>query len=58
MHLENPISALAEAVLRLSHGIPSTVMEFNPLEEEISWKGEAGGDVRPVKATVLQVTVM
>ena len=32
--------------------------DFNLLEEEIAWKEEAGGDVRPVKAIVLWVMVM
>ena len=33
-------------------------MDLNLFKEEISWKGEVGGNVRPLKATVLWVTVM
>ena len=32
--------------------------DLDLFKEEISWKGEAGGNVRPLKATVVQVTVM
>ena len=56
--LEDPISTFVEAFLRLLLGIPIVVADFNLLEEEIAWKEEAGGDVRPVKATVLRVMVM
>ena len=34
------------------------VSDLNLLEEEISWKGEAGGNVRPLKAMVLWFTMM
>ena len=33
-------------------------MDLNPFEKEISWKGQVGGNVRPVKATVLQVAAL
>ena len=51
--LEDPISTLAEVVSRLSLGVPSTAMDLNLLEEEIGWKGQVGGNVRPLKAMVL-----
>ena len=35
-----------------------TVADLNLFKEEISWKGEAGGNVRPLKAMVLWVTTM
>ena len=56
--LEDPISTLAEAVSRFLLGILSTVVDLNLFEEEIGWKGEVGGNVRPVKATVLWVMAM
>ena len=33
-------------------------VDLNLFKEEISWKGEAGGKVRPLKATVIWVTAM
>ena len=56
--MEDPISALAEVVLRLLLGIPSAAEDLNLLEKEISWKGEVGGSIKPLKAMVLQGTVM
>ena len=38
--------------------IPIVAMDVNLLEEEMGWKRVAGGNVRPVKATVLQVMTM
>ena len=57
-HLKDPISTFVKAVLRLLLGFPSTAVDVNLLGEEIAWEGEAGGDLRPVKATVLRVRVM
>ena len=34
------------------------VVDLNIFEEEIGWKGEVGGDIRPVKAMVLWVVAM
>ena len=56
--LEDPISALAEVFLRFTLGVLSTGVDLNLFEEEISWKGESGGNVRPVKAIVLRVIAM
>ena len=32
--------------------------DLNIFKEEISWKGELGGNVRPLKATVLRIAAM
>ena len=34
------------------------VADLNLFKEEIGWKGEVGGDTKPVKATVLWVAAM
>ena len=34
------------------------VVDLKLFEEEIRWKGEVGGSVRPLKATVLQLVAM
>ena len=49
---------MVEVVSRLLLSVPSTAVDLDLFEKEIGWKGEAGGDVRPLKATVLWVTVM
>ena len=38
--------------------VPSTAADINLFKEEISWKGEVGEKVRPLKALVIQVTAM
>ena len=58
MQLEDPISAFVDIVPGLLLGVQSMALDVNLLEEEIGWKGEAGGDIRPVKTMVLQVVVM
>ena len=52
---EDPMSASAEVPLGFSLGVLSTVVDLNLFEVEIGWKGELGGNIRPVKATVLQI---
>ena len=44
--------------MRLLFGLPSIVADFNLLEEDISRKGVAEGDLRPVKAIVLRVAAV
>ena len=44
--------------MRLSLGVLSMAADLNLLEEEIGWKGEVGGNIRPLKATVLPVMAM
>ena len=34
------------------------VLDLNLFKKEISWKGEVGGNVRPLKATAIWVTAM
>ena len=36
----------------------SVAADLNLFEKEIGWKGEAGGNIRPMKVTVLHVTAM
>ena len=36
----------------------SAAADLNLFKEEISWKGEAGGNIRPLKATIIWVAVM
>ena len=55
---EDPISTWAEVVSRLLLGVPSAVADLNLFEEKIHWKGETGGNIRLVKATVLRVAAM
>ena len=56
--LEDPISNMVEMVSRLPLGVLSMPVDLNPFKEEISWKREAGGKVRPLKAMVIQVMAM
>ena len=49
---------MAEVVPGLPLGVPSMAADLNFFKEEISWKWEVGGKVRPLKAMVIQVTVM
>ena len=49
---------MAKVVSKFSLSVPSIVADLNLFEEEIGWKGEKGGNVRPVKATVLWAVVM
>ena len=44
--------------LRLPLRVPSMVADLNLFKEEISWKGEVGGNIRPLKAMVIWVMVM
>ena len=49
---------MAEVVSRLPLRIPNMAADLNLLKEEIGWKGEVGGKVRPLKAMVIWVTAM
>ena len=55
---EDPISTSAEAVSRFLLGVPSTLADLDLFDEEISWKGEVGRNVKPLKAMVLWVATM
>ena len=44
---------MTEVVSRLLLRVLSMVVDINLFKEEIIWKGEAGGKVRPLKAMVL-----
>ena len=55
---EDLISTMVEVVSGLLLGVPSMAVDLNLFKEEISWKGEAGGKVRPLKAMVIWVVVM
>ena len=46
---EDPISTIAEAVSGLPLGVLSMAVDLNLFKEEIAWKGEVGGKVRPLK---------
>ena len=46
------------AVTGLMFSIQSGVVDVNLFEEEMGWKGVAGGDVRLVKAIVFWVMVV
>ena len=49
---------MAEAVSRLTLRVLSMAADLNLFKEEIGWKREVGGNVRPLKAMVIWVTAM
>ena len=49
---------MAEVVSGLLLRVPSMAADLNLFKEEIGWKGEAGGNVRPLKAMVIWVIAM